>query len=307
MYSLPPLPFRHRRFGYVVLNVTDIEKTTKFATEVFGLDAAGSAPDGSRYFRCSPKHHDIILRPAAEAAFVRAALELETEGELDLAHAHFTQLGWAPTWVAADETKELGLERALRIREPVNGTEWEYYARMSYNSAPLKNRMTEFQGGMHFGLLVPNGKQMTDMMVEHMGFAVSDYLEGWPIALIRARPNPNHHSFAPVTHPAGKLGFHHVAFMVNTIDDIGRLFNRVKRMGVKVQFGMGRHPTSGSIHLYIYDPDNMVWEYTLGMEQFPELNPREPRRMSAAPENFDLWGAIPEMDTFMNPVKVITG
>ncbi|MGQ0698400.1 MAG: VOC family protein [Panacagrimonas sp.] len=304
---MPPLPFRHRRFGYLVLDVTDIEKTTHFATEVFALDPAGTTAGGGRFFRCGPKHHDILLRPASVPAFVRAALELETENDLDLAFAHFSKLGWAPKWVAAEETKELGLERALRIREPVNGTEWEYYARMSYNSSPLKNRMTEFQGGMHFGLLLPNAKATADMMVENMGFAVSDYLEGWPIALLRARPNPNHHSFAPVSHPGGKLGFHHVAFMVNTIDDIGKLFNRVKRMGVKVQFGMGRHPTSGSIHLYIYDPDNMVWEYTLGMEQFPELNPREPRRMSSAPENFDLWGAIPEMDTFMNPVKVITG
>jgi 2,3-dihydroxy-p-cumate/2,3-dihydroxybenzoate 3,4-dioxygenase len=301
------LPFRHRRFGYVVLDVTDIEKSTHFATEVFGLDPSGTGADGSRYFRCGPKHHDIVLRPAKEAAFVRAALELENESELDKAFAHFSQLGWNPKWTAAAEAQDLGLERSFRIREPLCGTEWEYYARISYTTVPLKARMTDFQGGIHFGLLVPDCKAMTDQVCQHMGFAVSDYLEGWRISLVRAQPNPNHHSFAPVGHPAGKLGFHHVAFMVNSIDDIGRLFNRVKRMGVKVQFGMGRHPTSGSIHLYIYDPDNMVWEYTLGMEQFPELNPREPRRMSASPDNFDLWGAVPEMDTFMNPVKVITG
>ena len=301
------LPFRHRRFGYTVLNVSDIEKSTAFATEVFGLDLAGEGSNGQRFFRCGPKHHDIILRPSTSAAFVRSALELESEEELDKAHAHFSKLGWKPAWVSGDETKELGLERAFRIREPLCGIEWEYYARISYTTVPCKNRMTDFQGGMHFGLLVPNCKAMTDCVVDHMGFAVSDYLEGWPISLVRAQPNPNHHSFAPVGHPAGKLGFHHVAFMVNSIDDIGRLFNRVKKMGVKVQFGMGRHPTSGSIHLYIYDPDNMVWEYTLGMEQFPEINPREPRRMAATPDNFDLWGAVPEMDTFMNPVPVITG
>jgi 2,3-dihydroxy-p-cumate/2,3-dihydroxybenzoate 3,4-dioxygenase len=301
------LPFRHRRFGYVVLDVTDIDKSTQFATEVFGLDPAGEGSGGQRFFRCSPKHHDIVLRPAKQAAFVRASLELETEKDVDQAHAHFARLGWSPRWIEARETSELGLERALRVRDPVNRVEWEYYSKISYTSAPLKNRMTDFQGGLHFGLLVPDCKSTVDMMCKDMGFAVSDYLEGWPIALLRAQPNPNHHSFAPVRHPAGKLGFHHVAFIVNTIDDIGRLFNRVKRLGVKVQFGMGRHPTSGSIHLYIYDPDNMVWEYTLGMEQFPELNPREPRRMSASPDNFDLWQAVPEMDTFMNPVTVITG
>lgn len=301
-----PPPFRHRRFGYIVLDVTDLEKSTAFATEVFGLDIAGETAAGGRFFRSGTKHHDVLLRPAKEAAFVRASLELETEDELDKAHAHFSQLGWKPQWVAEDEARELRLERAFRVREPVCGIEWEYYSRISYTTVPLKSQLASFQGGMHFGLMLPNCKAMTDSMVEHMGFAVSDYLEGWPISLLRARPNPNHHTFAPVGHPKGKLGFHHVAFMVNSIDDIGRLFNRVKKMNVKVQFGMGRHPTSGSIHLYIYDPDNMVWEYTLGMEQFPELDPREPRRMMATPDNFDLWGAVPEMDTFMEPVKVLT-
>lgn len=305
--SSADIPFRHRRFGYVALNVTDIEKTSKFATEVFGLDFAGEGAGSQRFFRCSPKHHDIILRPAKQAAFVRASLELETEEDLDKAFRHFSQLGWNPHWIETQEATELGLERAFRVRDPINRAEWEYYSKISYTTVPLKNQLTSFQGGIHFGLLLPDAKATTEMMVKDMGFAVSDYLEGWPIALLRARPNPNHHSFAPVRHPAGKLGFHHVAFMVNSIDDIGKLFNRVKRMGVKVQFGMGRHPTSGSIHLYIYDPDNMVWEYTLGMEQFPELNPREARRMAATPDNFDLWDAVPEMDTFMNPVAVITG
>ncbi len=82
--------------------------------------------------------------------------------------------------------------------------------------------------------------------------------------------------------------------MVESIDDIGKLFNRIEAHGVKRAFGIGRHPTSGSIHLYIFDPDSMVWEYTLGMEQFPEVGARPPRFMSAAPEDYDLWGARAE-------------
>ena len=301
------LPFRHRRFGYVVLDVTDIEKSSHFATEVFALDAAGEASNGGRFFRCGTKHHDVLLRPAKQAAFVRSALELETEEDLDKAYAHYSKLGWKPQWVAADETTELGLERAFRINEPVNGICWEYYARITYNNLPLKNRTTSFKEFGHFGLWVPDCRATTESMIKNMGFANSDYLEGWRISLLRAQPNPNHHTFAPVGSPIGKLGFHHIAFMVNSIDDIGLLFNRVKRMGVKVQFGMGRHPTSGSIHLYIYDPDHMVWEYTLGMEQFPELNAREPRRMSADPASFDLWQAVPDPETIQHFVPVITG
>jgi 2,3-dihydroxy-p-cumate/2,3-dihydroxybenzoate 3,4-dioxygenase len=286
--------FRYRKLGYLTLNVTDIERSTAFATDVFGMDQAGEGEGGARFFRVGTGHHDVMLVPAETAAFARSSWELETEDDLDRAFAHYTRIGLNPAWVPADETKSLGLERAFRVVEPQLGTIWEYYARMSTTLVPRRNPLTRFQGGKHYGLIVPDCKAVTDYMVENMGFLVSDYLEGWGAALLRAFPNPNHHSFAPLGFPAPRAMFHHLAFMVEEIDDIGRLFNRVKKFDVGIQFGIGRHPTSGSIHLYIYDPDYFVWEYTLGMEQFPETGAREPRRMSAAPENLDLWGAVPD-------------
>jgi 2,3-dihydroxy-p-cumate/2,3-dihydroxybenzoate 3,4-dioxygenase len=286
--------FRYRRLGYLVLHVKDIEASTAFATQVFGMDAAGEGEGGGRFFRIGTAHHDMMLVPADKPAFARAAWELETEEDLDKAFAHYARIGLNPVWVSADKTQMLSLERAFRIVEPILKTTWEYYARMSYNNVPRTNCLTNFQGGKHYGLVVPDCKAVTDYMTQNMGFLVSDYLEGWGAALLRAFPNPNHHSFAPLGFPAPHPMFHHVAFMVDEIDDIGKLFNRIKKFGVDIQFGIGRHPTSGSIHLYIYDPDNFVWEYTLGMEQFPETGAREPRRMSSAPENLDLWGAVPD-------------
>jgi 2,3-dihydroxy-p-cumate/2,3-dihydroxybenzoate 3,4-dioxygenase len=290
--------FRYKKLGYIVLNVTDIARSTKFATDVFGLDLSGEGADGARFFRSGTAHHDIILAPAREAAYVRAAWELESERDVDRAYAHYQELGLEPRWVGDHELKNLHLERAFRVVEPVLGTTHEYYAHMTYITVPRQNRMTKFQGGKHYGLVLPDCKKMTDYMVEHMGFLVSDYLEGWFAALLRAFPNPNHHSFAPLQFPSPKPVFHHVAWMVEEIDDIGKYLNRAKQHDVKIQFGIGRHPTSGSIHLYLYDPDWFVWEYTLGMEQFAETGAREPRRMSAAPENLDLWQAVPDKEHF---------
>ena len=60
-----------------------------------------------------------------------------------------------------------------------------------------------------------------------------------------------------------------------------------------IVFGIGRHPTSDSIFIYFLDPDGMTWEYSFGMELFPETNARQPRFMSTAMEDFDVWGARP--------------
>jgi 2,3-dihydroxy-p-cumate/2,3-dihydroxybenzoate 3,4-dioxygenase len=287
--------FRYRKFGYVALNVSDLGRSTAFATEVFGLDTAGDSPAGDRFFRASPSHHDLIMRQG-DPAFVRSGWELESDEDLDKAYAHYGRIGVTPHWVPAEELAPLGIERAFRIHEPIHGTCMEYYARMAYIAAPLKNHLTSFYGQAHFGLMVPEPRRLTEYMVANMGFKISDFVENWFASLLRAFPNPNHHSFAPVKSMTGDVRFHHIAFMVNSIDDIGKLFNRLKRHNVKIQFGIGRHPTSGSIHLYIYGPDYFVWEYTLGMEQFPEVGARQARRMSSSPENFDLWGAMPEME-----------
>jgi 2,3-dihydroxy-p-cumate/2,3-dihydroxybenzoate 3,4-dioxygenase len=288
------VPFRYRQLGYLALGVSDVERVTAFLTDVFGMDVNGTGENGARFLRVGPRHHDVILVPSKQPSFIRSSWELETEDDVDRAFGHYRDLGWKPQWLPGEECAALKLDRAFRMTDPILGVTWEYYAQMTFVSTPRQNILTKFQGGKHFGFAVPDPKAMVDELVADMGFLVSDYIEGWPIALVRAFPNPNHHSFAPVKLPGVTAGFHHFAFMVEEIDDIGRLFNRIKRFDVGIQFGIGRHPTSRSIHLYIHGPDYFVWEYTLGMEQFPEVGAREPRRMSAAPEDFDLWGAVPD-------------
>ena len=80
-------------------------------------------------------------------------------------------------------------------------------------------------------------------------------------------------------------------FLFNDIDDIGRLHTRLKKAQVPIVYGPGRHPISTSIFLYFLDPDGMTLEYSFGMEQFPEHDPRPPRRLDPAPLNVDSWGS----------------
>ncbi len=56
-------------------------------------------------------------------------------------------------------------------------------------------------------------------------------------------------------------------------------------------FGPGRHLPSTSVFLYFLDPDGLTLEYSFGMEQFPELGPRAPRRLEPTPLNVDSWGS----------------
>ena len=305
-----PVDFRYKEMGYVALNVTDIDRTTAFATEVMALTIAGDGPSGERFLRCSPNHHDVVLHKANKPGFLRSGWVLETQDDVEKAFAHFDKnLELDPQWISDEERAALGLSfaPAFRVREPTTRAQYDFYAKMEYVSSPLEHRqIAQIKNLGHFGLVVPNCRATTEYMVANMGFVVSDYLGPYAVTLMRAFPNPNHHSFAPVQSPQGRCAFHHMAFMVTEIDDIGRLLNRTKKFDAGIAFGIGRHPTSGSIHLYVYDPDDMVWEYTLGMEQFPEENPREARNMSTKPENFDLWGAVPDAGFLEKGADVVT-
>jgi len=291
-----PVNFRYRKLGYVALNVTDIARTTEFATVTFALEDTGKGPAGEQFLSCGPEHHDVVLYQSKDPGFVRGAWELETPEDVEKAFAHYEVLGLRPVQLSQEEKDVLGLGvwPAFRVREPTVGICFEYYSKMLFRARARTNQVTAFKHIGHFGVNVPNVREATEYAVANMGAIPSDILGNYVGTLLRVFPNPNHHSFAYLPARDGKKQFNHVAFMIESIDDIGRLFNRIEAHGVKRAFGIGRHPTSGSIHLYIFDPDSLVWEYTLGMEQFPEVGAREARLMSAAPEDYDLWGAVPK-------------
>jgi 2,3-dihydroxy-p-cumate/2,3-dihydroxybenzoate 3,4-dioxygenase len=78
--------------------------------------------------------------------------------------------------------------------------------------------------------------------------------------------------------------------MVTDMDDIGRALYRLRKNNVPIVYGPGRHPPSGSVFLYFLDPDGMTLEFSYGMEEFPEVEAREPRVLPGALESFDFWG-----------------
>ena len=291
-----PVPFRYRKLGYVALNVTDIARTTEFATRTFVLENTGTGPSGEQFLSCGPEHHDVVLYQSKEPGFVRGAWELESPEDVERAYAHYEGLGLKPAWLSQEEKDilALGVWPVFRIREPTVGLCFEYYSKMMFRARVRPAPVTNFRHIGHFGVNVPNVREATEYAIANMGARASDILGNYLGTLLRMFPIPNHHSFAYLPARDGKKQLNHIAFMVESIDDIGKLFNRIEAHDVKRAFGIGRHPTSQSIFLYIFDPDSMVWEYTLGMEQFPEVGAREPRFMSAAPEDYDLWGAVPK-------------
>jgi 2,3-dihydroxy-p-cumate/2,3-dihydroxybenzoate 3,4-dioxygenase len=161
---------------------------------------------------------------------------------------------------------------------------------MAQADSEFEPTVAQIQRLGHVVIRCVNRDAVLKTLTEKLNFKVSDQF-GDQVAFLRCFPNPYHHSFGVSRGESN--GVHHINFMVTDVDDIGRAMNRMKKNNVPVIYGPGRHDVSNSIFIYFLDPDGMTVEYSFGMEEFPEHEPRLPRVLPLKPEILDSWGGHP--------------
>lgn len=292
-------PFcRFKRLGYVVLSVTDLERSTRFYQHTVGLELA-SQESGESRLTCSKDAYSIVLKHGATPGLVRIAFEVESSEDLKRAASQFERIGHPFDEVGAPELAALGVGRAIRTEVPGCGVVMELYEGQPLRGVDFQPTVADIVRLGHLVIKTDQFDTAHEFFTRVLNFRVSDRIkseDGGPheVAFMRCFPNPYHHSIGLAR--ANKTGLHHVALMVGRIDDIGAALNRFKRAGAKIVFGPGRHTASGSVFLYFLDPDGMTVEYTFGMEEFSEEEPRDARKLLPLPETVDLWGGQPTPD-----------
>lgn len=282
---------RYDSLAYLALNVSDIEKSAHFYEKIVGLQPAGVGPGGEPLFRCSASHHDIMLCQGGTPGLRRIGWRLESEDAYRFAEGHVEQLGLAPVRVPAAEAAALGFDEALRFREPTTGTLFEFGWSAAPAQEPFKKTHTAIARLGHVVIASADRLKTERFLTDHLNFRVSDRITD-TVSFMRCFPNPYHHSFGVSQGNGPALA--HVNFMVTEIDDIGKATNRMKDNAVKVVYGPGRHPPSESVFFYFLDPDDLTLEYSFGMEEFAEVEPRQPRELPKSLESIDYWGGVPD-------------
>ena len=115
-----PQDFRYRRLGYVALNVSDVERSGDFYRDFVGLTPAGQALNGEHLFRCSERHHDVVLHQSDAVGLRRVGWEMESAKDVASIRTHLQSLDIEPHPVAAAECDALGISR----RVPDHRTEY---------------------------------------------------------------------------------------------------------------------------------------------------------------------------------------
>jgi 2,3-dihydroxy-p-cumate/2,3-dihydroxybenzoate 3,4-dioxygenase len=269
------------RLGYVALGVPEPHKSRAFYEDSVGLTVTLEADD-RLHFTCDERKQAVVLVQAAEPALAHIALEIGVD--LKTAADRLVARGVGVRWGDPDEANVYGLDDYLELEAP-EGVPFRLYNVMQRIGQPPKKDFVHFDRLGHIGLGFDDLPSAFRFFTETFDLKISDYI-GDRTAFMRC--DSYHHSLV-ITQRRGKV-LHHVAFMVEELDDIGRAFHRLNHNGVPITFGPGRHPTSTSIFLYFESPDGFGHEYSFGMKQITDANHR-PRVFEPRPESVCLWGS----------------
>jgi 2,3-dihydroxy-p-cumate/2,3-dihydroxybenzoate 3,4-dioxygenase len=277
---------RYSKLGYVVLNVSDVERSTRFYRDIWGLQESGTAADGSRFLTCSSDHHNLILCKG-EPGLKRVGWQLESELEFERLTGALSANGLTFAEVSYAECASLGQGRSIRFVDSYTGATHEYYVEMVQSQKTWTPTVANIQRLGHLVLRAPKFEEAVRFYTEVLNFKLSDRI-GDRVAFMRCFPNRFHHSIG-LSNLRG-FGIHHFNFMVSEIDDIGKAIWRCNKNDVPIVRGPGRHPPSDSVFFYVLDPDGITVEYSFEMEEFPEHGARPARELPFGPESIDYWG-----------------
>jgi catechol 2,3-dioxygenase-like lactoylglutathione lyase family enzyme len=121
------LPFRIGKIGHVVLNVTDLERSVRFYTEVLGFQISDVYPEsmmpgGMVFMRCNADHHGVALvgsmsREAANVELNHLAFEVATLDEVLRARDHLRR---HDVPIDFEGRRRAGVQIAIEFRDPDN-------------------------------------------------------------------------------------------------------------------------------------------------------------------------------------------
>ena len=110
-----------KRVGHLVLNVKDVETSTKFYTEVLGFQIALERPGFGTFLTCGKIHHDLALFQASEDAapvqkgalgLNHMALQVEDFDMLTEYHSILKDVG------IIDRTTDHGMTSSIYLTDP---------------------------------------------------------------------------------------------------------------------------------------------------------------------------------------------
>ena len=257
--------------AYIGLEVPNPDELGHFFGNVVGLTAGLPTHEGARTWRNDEAAHRVIVAegPSNDATFI--GLEYSSDGELDTAVARLGALGRT----VLDATDTLGAarrsDRVFTMNSPFGPTV-ELTTGLQRSTDPLDSSLIAsgfLTNGVGFGHVVfatTAFDDTHDLLTQGLAFEQSDWLEmelapGIALEVRFYHCNPRHHTIAIAKAPFElPQRLHHIMFETNSVDDVGRAFDRAWDSGLPIPNGLGRHDNDRMFSFYVASPSGFQVE-----------------------------------------------
>lgn len=259
-----------QQLGYVVFEVSDLERWEHFATHVLGLMLSARHDNGFS-LRNDEYKHRIIIREGDADDCVAVGLNVADEASAGQLRARLEAHGVATSDGSASLLKEREVDGMFTFVEPA-GQNVEVFWGPAMADGPVVSTTVkgEFVAGeLGFGHIVMRANKREEserFFCDVVGFILSDHIVldigGYKIDIAFTHINPRHHSVA--FGEALPKRIHHFLIQVEDLDDVGQAYDRAVDSGVRITQTIGRHPNDRMVSFYAQSPSGFEFEYGWG-------------------------------------------
>ena len=268
---------------YVAHAVPDLAAERSFYAESWGLTEVVEE-DGKIYFAAEGSKHPFVirLRQDDEKKTDLIGFSADSKADVDAIYAQAMAAG-AKSIAAPGPAEGPQGGYAARFFDP-EGRALEVICDGNTRMPRALARGEAIPTGLsHIVLHSPDHKGLLSFYEDVLGFRVSDWLGEFMVFL---RCNPAHHRLAIMPGPPA---LNHVAYDVNSVDDLMRGLARLTKNGVTLNWGPGRHVAGNNTFSYYITPNGNAVEYTSDLEDVDE-DAWVPTTYKMGPEVSDQWG-----------------
>jgi len=253
--------------GYVAVGTTRIEQWRAFATDVLGMMPSKlPLPPGGCAFRMDDRMARLIVEPDDSDEVLSVGWEVAGRPEWDDLHSRFDKAGLTAEHVTGEAAQQRAVKELLRLEDPSGAV-------VEFGFQPLCDVIDRFispnavrfvtgdQGMGHVTRSVTNYSETVDFYTQVLGFRVRDTID-LGLRATFASPNPRHHSIALMDE--SENFFRHIMLEVDSIDDMGRCYDRVQAGAAPLNRAIGRHFSDLIISFYMTTPTGFQIEYGYG-------------------------------------------
>jgi biphenyl-2,3-diol 1,2-dioxygenase len=265
------------QLGYLGIEVSDLPRWERFASEVLGLAVTSGPTADTRWLRMDANCQRFILTtgPADDLAF--AGWQVADSASVQSFIEVLDGLGLKWSWATDDELALRGVQRMLHFKDPA-GNRHEIYCGPKLASSRFVSPSVAsgfVAGAEGLGHIVYSSAEYAKTLAfarDVLALADSDQIRveigpGMSFEVSFLHTNKRHHSYAiapqPPT-PGPHKRIHHFMIEANSVEEVGFARDRCLAMGLAVQMDIGQHPNDKMISFYGQTPSGFFVEFGWG-------------------------------------------